>query len=490
MKNIVKISKYLLAGAISLVTISSCNKFVDVNKDPNSPTDVPPKVLLPTTSIGIGFTNVNQIGLATALMVQYTAAVPTQWTAFDTYNLADQTGITNAWSYEIYSGTVNNLRIIIDKTSTTSPVYSGIAKIQLAYILGMATDLWGDVPYSQAGFGLANTSPRYDAQKDIYEGNSSLNISSLFDLIKDGMADLDKTSALVPTTDDIIYGGDISKWKKAGNSLLLKFALQLSNVDPTTAASVINNVVAGNNYINDNSLNFNVPFSSTVNNQSPMYVRDISGSFKNNEMLSTSFLTLMKNQNDTVRLAKYYTKPNNTFTSYINGNNVTAVIAASRSQYNAYVVGTSGEAPARLLTNHQIQFILAEAAVRYGISGDPNTYYQNGIKQSMKLAGMSDADISAYFTSNPSIVTLSGSNDDKIKQIITQKYISLVGNAYESYNDYRRTGYPVLALALNASGDDPTMIPKRFPYLASEAGVNPNQPNPRPKTNVKVWWGL
>ncbi|WP_300597535.1 SusD/RagB family nutrient-binding outer membrane lipoprotein [Niabella sp.] len=483
-----RIVTYFLSGLLVAAALTSCKKFVDVNANPNSPEDVPPKVLLPTTSVGISFTNVNQLGLATGLMMQHNAAVA-QWTAFDVYNLADQTGVTNAWSYEIYSGTVNNLRILIAKTQETSPVYSGIAKIELAYIMGLTTDLWGDIPYSEAGLGLANTSPRYDKQEDIYKGNASAGIQSLFDLVKEGMADLDKPSALKPTTDDPFYGGDISKWRRAGNSLLLKFAIQLSNVDPTTAANVIKDVVAGDKFINDNSLNFSLNFGTSAGNQNPVYVRDIIGSFKNNEMLSSRFLALMRAQNDTVRLAKYYTKPNSVFTSYENGSTAAAVPAANRSQYNAYVVGASGEGPARLLTYHQVQFILAEAAVRYGISGDANTYYQNGIKASMKLAGMTDAEINTYFTTNTSIVTLSGSNDDKIKQIITQKYISLVGNGYEAYNDYRRTGYPVLSLALNASGDDPTTIPKRFPYLASESN-NPNQPNPRPKTNVKVWWGL
>ncbi|MGE9314805.1 SusD/RagB family nutrient-binding outer membrane lipoprotein [Niabella sp. CJ426] len=481
------ISKYTFVG-LSLLSLASCKKFIDVNQNPNSPTDVQPKVLLPTTSMGIGFTNVNQLGLAAGLMVQHNAAIA-QWTAFDVYNLDGQTGITNAWSFELYNGIINNLRILIDKTQETSPAYSGIAKIQLAYAFGLVTDLWGDVPYSQAGFGLANTSPRYDAQQDIYKGNAASGITSLFDLIRDGIADLDKTSILKPTTDDPIYGGDLAKWKRAGNSLILKFAMQMSNVEPALAKSTIETVLAGNNFINDNTLNFSVPFGTSAGNQNPGYVRDIIGSFKNNQMLSTRFLTLSRSLNDTVRLAKFYTKPNNVFTSYDNGATVAAVAAANRSQYNAYIVGTTGEGPARLLTNHQVKFILAEAAVRYGITGDANTYYQDGIKASMRLTGMTDAEINAYFAGNPSVVTLAGTNDEKIKQIITQKYISLVGNGVEAYNDYRRTGYPVLAVAQNATGDDPTTIPKRLPYLATEAN-NPNQPNPRPKTNVKVWWGL
>jgi hypothetical protein len=155
------------------------------------------------------------------------------------------------------------------------------------------------------------------------------------------------------------------------------------------------------------------------------------------------------------------------------------------------VAGTAGgNAPIRLVTAFRNYFILAEAALMFGVTGDPNVYYQNGIKAAMKAAGLADADITAYFAANPTVVTLSGTNADKRLQIITQKYIASVGNAIESYNDYRRTGLPALPKPLTTAGDDPNVLPKRLPYVSSEGGANPNQPNPRPLTNVKMWWGL
>jgi hypothetical protein len=88
------------------------------------------------------------------------------------------------------------------------------------------------------------------------------------------------------------------------------------------------------------------------------------------------------------------------------------------------------------------------------------------------------------------VVTLTGTTEQKRQQIITQKYIAWVGNAIEAYNDYRRTGYPSLTLPLNTTGDNPNVIPKRLPYTPNELTRNPNAPNPRPKTDVKVWWAL
>lgn len=476
--------KYILLFT-AIVTLASCKKFLDVNKTVNNPLDVPARLLLPTTTIGTAWANGNALGRAASVLVQYNAGLAGDPDDYDAYNLEGD--FDNQWNFEIYNGTINNLRIMISKTQATSPAYAGIAKLQMAYTFSLATDLWGDVPYSEAGLGLEKPQPAFDSQRDIYLGNGS--IQSLFDMVREGLADLNKTSLLLPGNDDRVYAGDLAKWKRMGNTLLLKFANQVSNVAPDTAKAVINSVIAGNNYINDNALDYQVSFNTPINNQNPMYAFDILNR-PDEEMMSARFLTLMKNLNDTVRLSKYYTKPNGIFRGFDNGATVAAPVRASRSRYSTYVVGTGGEAPVRLITNFQRAFILAESALTLGTPGDANALFQEGIRASMKKTGMADAEINTYFTTNPSVVTLSGTVPDKVKQIITQKYIAWVGNGIEAYNDYRRTGYPQLALSLNATGDDPNVIPKRFTYVISEAERNPNQPNPRPRTNQKVWWGL
>jgi hypothetical protein len=398
---------------------------------------------------------------------------------------------------------LNNLFILLQKTQGKSPAYSGIAKLEWAYTISMATDLWGDVPYSEAAQGLDENGspkfqqPRFDAQMDIYLGNSSKGIKSLFNLVREGIADLSSAPAfrpgLDPAADDMVYGGDVSKWIRFGNSLLMKFALQVSNKVPDTTRNVINDIINNNKpYINalDGSLDFNVPFSKA--NPNAYYLQDIGGSIPNTQMLSTRFLALERSLNDSLRLSKLYTKPAATFVGYDNGSPFTPPALSTRSAYGTYVLGAtrSGEAPIRLITAFRNYFILAEAALRFGVTGDANTYYQNGIKASMKSIGLTDADITAYFAANPTIVNLSGTTDQKLQQIITQKYIASVSNAIESYNDYRRTGYPVLTPPLTTGGDDPTIFPQRYPYTVTEGASNPNQPSPRPKTSVKVWWQL
>ncbi|HKC34740.1 MAG TPA: SusD/RagB family nutrient-binding outer membrane lipoprotein, partial [Chitinophagaceae bacterium] len=220
--------------------------------------------------------------------------------------------------------------------------------------------------------------------------------------------------------------------------------------------------------------------------------------------------------NDTIRLAKFFTKPllpggvtgTPTFVAFDNGSTATVPTLSItpspggpsyflRSKYGTYLNGTAeplttttpgGQTPIRLLTYAQVQFILAEAALILGTAGVANTYYQAGITASMQKVGMAAADITNYFTTNPTVVNLSGTTEQQRQQIITQKYISWIGNGIEAFNDYRRTGYPVLALVNNAAGDNPNVIPTRLPYTPAELASNPNAPKPRPKTDVKLWF--
>jgi len=484
---------------LSLLMITSCNKsFLDVNKDPNSVTDVPPRTLLPNTTVSMAFANSNELGKAAALLMQYNANTLSTSVAgaYDTWIVS---GFDSQWDNEIYDGALNNLGILIQKTQAQSPAYAGVAKLEFAYTVSMATDLFGDVPYSQAAQGfdasgvLKYSQPVFDAQMDIYLGNTTKGIKSLLNLVREGLADLAAPSTLKPSTDDLVYGGDLSKWKRFGNSLLLKFALQVSNKAADTTKNVINDIITGNKpFIDDisGSLDCKVPF--TANNPNAYYLQDIGGSIPNTQMLSNRFLALERSLNDSTRLSKLYTKPAATFVGNDNGSPFTPPLITTRSTYGVYVLGPalSGEAPVRLITAFRNYFILAEAALRFGVTGDANAWYQNGIKASMKSVGMTDADITAYFTANPAVVTLAGTADNKLKQIMTQKYIASVGNAIESYNDYRRTGYPVLTPPLNTAGDDPTTLPTRYTYTTGEGASNANQPNPKPKTNVKVWWAL
>jgi hypothetical protein len=483
------IKKSILVGvALAFsASLTSCGDYLDINVNPNNPTAVPPSTLLPTGLAGSAFANANELNRFSSTIMSVTAGAQNSPFAYDRYNTnGDDFG--NQWRFEIYGGALINYKKLIEAADAiNSPAYSGIAKIMQAYTFSIATDVWGDVPYSEALQGDAITQPRLDPQRDIYLGNSQEGIQSLFDLVREGLADLDKASASKPGNDDLVYGGNIDNWKRAGNTLLLKLAMQISLVEPGVAKSVIDQVIQDNNYIVNNNQNLAVRFGGQIGSQSPIFTYTYVSSFRTDLIISTRFVNLLQRTEDP-RLPKFVTKPTGEYVTIDNGFAGTVPPLANRSLFSTYVTGVDGTGPVRLITNWQRAFILAEAAIRLGTAGDAQALYEEGIRASMTAAGVTEAEITAFFAANPDVATLSGSDEQKIEQIITQKYISMIGNGIEQWNDWRRTGYPTLAPHQNAVGIDGTR-PVRAQYISQEVARNPNFPN-NIFPNVRVWWDV
>ncbi|MBU6120918.1 SusD/RagB family nutrient-binding outer membrane lipoprotein [Hymenobacter siberiensis] len=494
----------LALAATVVLSSTSCSKdeFLDVNQNPNSPAAVGMPLLLTSTLLTTGFANTNDLGRVTSLLVQHIAGIANQSATYDVYNIRGS--FDNQWNGELYSGSLVNTKLLIDQAvQKNSPAYGGIAKLIQAYNYALTTDLYGDIPYSQALQGVAILTPRFDKQEDIYKGNTAKGIKSLFELVKDGLADLDKPSTLKPSiADDPVYGGDLTKWKQMGNTLLLKLANTISKKEPALAGPIIAQAAAG--AITTNANDFQIPFGTSTTNLNPLYQFNFV-TRPDDQMLSQRLLDSMSVRRDP-RLPIYFnTTPTNTaatttplgiFTGYQNGSPNAVPVRANRSRYNVYIRGASGEAPARLLTNFQRLFILAESAVQ-GLPGftlpagtTAQSLYQSAIRASMTKAGVADADVTAYFVANPRVALLSTNATVAQNQIITQKWIAWVGNGYEAYNDYRRTGFPSLPVVQNAAGDDPSIIPRRIPYPNSELNANTNAEglDKNIRTSAPVWW--
>ncbi|WP_421829216.1 SusD/RagB family nutrient-binding outer membrane lipoprotein [Larkinella sp.] len=486
--------KFLLVPL--MLSIGACSNFVDdINLDPNKPTAVTPPVLLPTALAGSAFANNGELNRFGSVVMNYLAGAGGSPAAYDIFN-TNGADFGNQWRFDIYGGALVNYQKLIEAADqTNAKAYTGIAKIMKAYTFSIATDVWGDVPYSQALKGEEFIQPRIDKQEDIYKGNQSLGIQSLFDLVREGLADLEAVSTSKPTAEDMVYGGNMDSWKRAGYTLMLKLANTISRKEPQLATQVINEVLTKNLYINSNALDLNVKFGSNVGSTSPMWNLAIFASFSNELIMSTRFLNVLRpSATDPTktdpRLAKFFTKPAADYVTIDNGFRGTLPSPpANWSRYSPYVTGTSGEGPVRLLTNFQRAFILAESALILGTPGNPQTLYTEGITASMKLAGVADADIAAYLAANPAVATLTGTKEQQLEQIITQKWIAWTGNGLESWNDWRRTGYPRLTASQNAVGIDGTR-PVRAAYITQEIERNPAFPNPGPQSNVKVWWDV
>lgn len=478
-----------------LLMMGACGGFVDdINVSPNNSPTATPAILLPSSLIATGFANNGELNRFGSVVVNYLAGAGGSPAAYDIFN-TNGADFGNQWRFDIYGGALVNYQKLIEVADQSdSKVYSGIAKIMKAYTFSMVTDVWGDVPYSQALKGEEFIQPRLDKQEDIYKGNQSLGIQSLFDLVREGITDLDAASALKPTSDDVVYGGSVENWKRAGYTLMLKMANTISRKEPALATTIINEVLAKNLYISTNAQDLNVKFGTTVGSTSAIWNLAIFGSFSNELILSTRFLNALRpvpadpTKTDP-RLAKFFTKPAADYVSLDNGARGTLPPTTTWSRYSPYVTGAAGEGPVRLVTNFQRAFILAESALILGTAGNPQTLYTEGITASMKLAGVADADIAAYLAANPAIATLTGTKEQQLEQIITQKWIAWTGNGLEAWNDWRRTGYPKLTASQNAVGVDGTR-PVRAAYITQEIERNPNFPNPGPQSNVKVWWDV
>jgi hypothetical protein len=261
---ILKSKNYYLFFALLLLVVSSCEiTDLDINTDPNNASEASLNLLL--TSAQFEGVNTFAGGLNNATM---------GFQGINTSN--DDFNFTNAswngtWNF-LYSGPLKDLEEIISGADPeVNPNYLGIAQIMKAYYFTTMVDLWGDVPYSEAFKGNAEetiTEPIYDSGASIY--------ADAFLLIDQGITNLAKSQG-VSVKGDIIYGGNLTRWRKAAKSLKLKLLINTRNVNSNTAA--IQSLISEGDLILSGSNDFQLRFSSLKNpdNRHPMYQAGYAG---------------------------------------------------------------------------------------------------------------------------------------------------------------------------------------------------------------------
>ena len=228
---------------LSLFT-ASCRKELDeINVNPNATENAQPDYLLTaaiknTTDAYWGTTNNMNSSL---LFVQQWAKV--QYTEEDRF-IYSNSSFTSLWS-TLYSTTITGLNKVIEiGNNTNNPNYRGVALTLRSWSFLLLTDAYGDVPYSQAGKINEFITPAYDKQKDVYYG--------ILEDLKTANNVLNPAGTAIGG--DIIYGGDISKWKKLANSLRLRVALRIADREPVKAQQVLDEIKSeGGSYISSNA---------------------------------------------------------------------------------------------------------------------------------------------------------------------------------------------------------------------------------------------
>lgn len=477
-----------------IVFVSSCKKMLDININPDAipASNSPIAQLLTSAQVNLGFEGGSDLYRFTTLIMQQmsgAASQPNQTYEYYRHNItgSDQ---NNVWS-SIFATTLNDLELII-KQGTTSPYYTGIAKILKAYEYSLVVDVWGDVPFTEAQQLSVNTQPKYDDDAAIYP--------KLIALLTEATTDLNAASSvLTPGSNSVIYTGTFStvktNWIKLANTLKLRLLLHYSKKDPAFCVAQITALVnSGAVFMSSNADNFQMAFYNVANQRNPISQFEVS---RPNYLFADRQMLNMMNAKADPRRSFYFTDFPLGSGTYV-GVSATAIPAAPNNNYSRVhtflrgtvttpAVGTnsavySGAAPQRMLPYAEYCFIRAEAALM-GAPGDAQAFFTQGITASMQEAGVSATDITTYLAANG---TLAGTNTQKLQQIIEEKYIALFGVSVEPWTDWRRTGFPALAVPTNSIT---AAIPRTLFYPQSEIDLNPNTPKQK-ATNLqdRVFW--
>ncbi|HEY3220547.1 MAG TPA: SusD/RagB family nutrient-binding outer membrane lipoprotein [Gemmatimonadales bacterium] len=453
----------ILSVFAALSAITACGDLTSINQNPNGPVDVAPPSILPsviqTVVSGVdGVTSLNVRG--GGLWVQYYAEI--QYHDEDKYLL--RSGTSGGWGF--YFSALEDIQRMIKKgEATNTPNWSAVGRILKSYTFSVMTDAMGDLPYSEALKGDTVLHPAYDTQQAIYNG-------LLADLAQ-ANSEIDP-AGIGFAKGDLMYGGDMAQWKKFANSLRLRLAVHLSNVDATKAATEAAAAVAAGVFTS-NTDNAELLYLATSPNRNPIY-DDARG--RDDYGLSKTFVDSLTSWSDP-RLPVYAQLNNptdttipRTYQGMPNGlNDGEGPQLQFISRIGAYWRETP-DAPMALLTYSEVLFLKAEAAERGWIpggSGAAATYYHDAIVASLEQYGV-QADTAAYLGQakvgyDAAGATLAG----HLKQIAYQKWVSLFMQGMEGWTEVRRTGVPALVPGPRALL---TSIPERLPYDDNEAVLN------------------
>ena len=480
---------------ILLTGLFSCEKYLDINEDPTAPTDATIIDLLPSGQAACVFGLANQMNRAASDNVQYLSG------RYDSWAISPD-DLSNAWRFSLYAGGLKDLQIVIEKATESGNFhFSGVAKLMKAYTFSLMVDVWDDIPYLES-LNDDILHPVFDDAASIYD--------NLFALIDEAVADLNKDLPDIPAElrdADLIFDGNLNKWKKMAYTLKLKMYNQLRLIDASSAKSNIESLVGSGNLITANSDDFLFQFgsSTTPSNQHPGFQNDYT--VKGEAYINSHFYGVMQNNFDP-RLPYYFYRQDGTFDGRFTGDPTpTGNDGDTRSVQGLYSVGGkyddgsaesvgSNSAPGngrfRMITYVMRLFIECEAALTLNatVSDTPENLFRKALEatfaeiNSLDAPNISDETRDNYINARIQLFNDAASNEDKLAVVMVDKWITSYGNGLEAFNDYRRTGYPVLPSPQVASNN---VVSNRFPYPTDELTSNTNAPA-QPLNNIKVFW--
>lgn len=450
--------KIIATAALSVLLLGGCKKDLEsINTDPKLYPTVPATALFTqaqrvlTNTVTSSNVNLNIFRL---IEQQWTE---TTYTDESNYNLTNRTIPDRDWN-AFYRDILNNLRlsaatIPTDITLTDADEKANdllIIDILQVYSYYYLTTTFGNVPYTEAN-DPSNAFPKYDDAATIY--------ANLIVRLNADITGLN-TSAGSFGSGDLIYGGDVVKWKKFANTLKLKMGITIADSDPAAAKTIIESAVTGGVFTS-NSDNATLVYQSATPNTNPIWV-DLVQSGRNDFVAANTYIDQLKAYNDP-RLTKFFTAT--TAGTYVGG------IPGATNAYDSYShvspTITAPTFPGLLLDYAETQFNLAEAAERgFTVGGAAATFYNAAVTASINYWGGTAAEATAYLA-QPTVNYLTAAGTYKQK-IGIQKWFAFNNRGWDAWIDNRRLDFPALvapATALSA-------FPVRFTYPTAEQNVN------------------
>ncbi len=471
--NIYKTIKSLFFYFTVGLVVVSCSNDLDINNDPNEPTDVPMNTLLVGAEVNLAYILGGDATRMPASIVQHYSGHRGQPLEYGQYNIT-AAATDNLWAnlYDV----MFDLRTIQTKArDNNSNVYLGISQILEAYTMSVTTDLFGDVPYTEALRGSLNINPKYDTQESIY--------TSLISLIDSGIANTKLSSSLRPTTDDVIYGGNITKWERFGNSLKLRLLNHLSKRNPNAAKAFLDSNPA---LINSTVDNARVVFGNSPANANPIHQFDVLSGRKDNAVCNT-IVNFMKSYNDP-RISVYFLPvANGALAGQILGNRPGGDDDDSGETKFSRVGSAfaSINSPVRLMSAAEVNFVKAEIYKRASDDANAKTSYDRAITEDFSDLGISNV---SSFLALPDIAY-----NNSLQRIMEQNWVTMFQASFESWVDWRRTGFPAVTVPLVNRTNG--VVPRKLSLPQTEINLNsqslsqgPGIPVPFETLKGRVWW--
>lgn len=461
-------------GIATVLFLAGCDNFLDINEDPNNPTEAPAQGLVTSATFETA-QNMYRMGSITSYYVQYLGS-PNPGSSTDIH---ERVSYGDQW-YELYDvlTDLSDLESLAAEEGATE--YLGIAKILKALNLATLVDAWGDAPYSEAFF-IETLNPTYDSQESLYD--------EVFTLLNDGIAQLQQENSTITTEDeDFIYGGDIEKWQQLAYFLRARYLnhySKQSSYDPEAVLSALDNAFTSNE---DDA---QVSYYEEEQNPWAQVAIDNAGLILGG-WLSEQIVTHMNGETYGVSDPRIEAFTDTTDAGIYRGVRNGAG-RGGEPPAGAFSVLTTNTfyaqetAPVLIATYAEQKFIEAEAAYRAGQTSRAYQAYLAGIEAHMDKMGISEGEKSDYMA-NPAVAV--GETGLTLDLIFKEKYTAMYLHP-EAWVDARRYDYSYEGMELPAN-HNPSLngeFVRRLSYPDSETQRN-SQNVPDVTLYGRLWWDM